>query len=155
MRGHRPNYRRDSRRRVIQEGRCTINGCDRPSGVTYYGYPLCNACYDYYASDNLPKNTLKKILKIKEIKAPQEVAAPKEPESDTVDPSEIFPELLDIPDKPIYANTMEQMIKDGAVRCPRCKTCEVKPINGEEPTDTTVEVRYECLVCKATFSKPL
>jgi hypothetical protein len=66
-RGHRPNCKKDTRKPRVKEGICSISHCSRPSGVTYYGWPLCDVCFNYYA--DLETDTLKRILGIRERKS--------------------------------------------------------------------------------------
>ena len=58
-----PNWRRDKRKPRPIDGICSISGCRKPSGVTYYIWPLCNEHHDYYADLEAPC-VLKKILGI-------------------------------------------------------------------------------------------
>jgi hypothetical protein len=62
--GHKPNWRTDTRRSRIRDGECTFSHCARSSGVTYYGVPVCDKCFNYY-SDLKDNDALKRVLKIR------------------------------------------------------------------------------------------
>lgn len=90
MKGHRPNHHKDQRKRTTEYGVCSIAGCFRPSGISYYGFCLCNTCYDYYSSDNIPEDALKRVLRIKETAKKTKRTA--EPAEDEFDIKDLFPD---------------------------------------------------------------
>lgn len=63
-RGHRPNWRTDTRKPRIKDGICTISHCSRSSGIIYYTAPMCNVCWDYYA-ELTDGDALKRILGVR------------------------------------------------------------------------------------------
>lgn len=64
---HRPNCKKDKRRPRVKPGYCSISNCTRPSALTYYDWPLCDICWDYYAGLN-GSGALKGILGVREPK---------------------------------------------------------------------------------------
>jgi hypothetical protein len=59
-----PNWRTDKRKKRVTEGKCAIEGCPRPSVLSYYNYGLCDKHEAYYFDEDMPSFRLKDVLKI-------------------------------------------------------------------------------------------
>lgn len=71
----RGNWKTDTRKskgqgKLYDRGECSIAKCRDPSGVIFYGWPLCDGHWGYYAEIGSDFTKLKEILKIKKPKPP-------------------------------------------------------------------------------------